>query len=379
MTAFAIDYPETTATGSPPQLSPTIGYYVRKLLRQRGVAAPIDPTADLGIVLRQQYPEVEDCKGAIATLERLVRYHQALASQGSQHHQELAKTESDIFKLLEGPGVEGPGAATAASSLPSIQQGLILRIDERGEDSDPLSSLLRQRGYHLHLLPNQLTSVMEARRLLPDVIVIEIKMLEGGLELCRQLRTALELKQVPILMVSTLHSVSDRLKALRLGVTDYLPQPVQPDELLARIENHWKFQQYRKQLEATNQQLQAQLEAQSGHRIEPLLLAQAVLNQNSDYMLFVDAQNQIVHVNQAACERLEYNQGELLAMSLDTLDVRLAPQDWQTIWQHLRAHATMNLKSVHVTKSGTPLDVQLDFQYLRLEDSEYSYIAAKQD
>lgn len=59
------------------------------------------------------------------------------------------------------------------------------------------------------------------------------------------------------------------------------------------------------------------------------------------------------------------------------LDVGLAPQDWETIWEHLRTHTALSLTSVHITKSGDILDVLLDLQYLQVQGEEFSYIAAK--
>ncbi|NJR69942.1 MAG: response regulator [Synechococcales cyanobacterium CRU_2_2] len=201
-------------------------------------------------------------------------------------------------------------------------------------------------------------------------------MSDDGIELCRRLRQDTELRFVPIIMISAFHSVSDRIKALKLGVADYLPQPVEPEEMLARLENHIQFQQYRKQLEQENHQLQASLRPSSGPS-RAALLAQVVLNQSSDYLLFIQSNNTITYANESACALLGYGPDELLNTPIDTLDVGLAPQDWETIWEHLRTHTALSLNSVHITKSGDILDVLLDLQYLQVQGEEFSYIAAK--
>lgn len=418
MTVFATEGQEPAATSV--QLSPTAGYYIRKLLRQRGVASPVDPTADLGALLRSQY-QGGVLEGAIATLERLAQYHQVLSSQGSQHPEELVQAEREIIQILDRPVQEPTPEKTAASPPATVlsegfstdhfsadfasespqkfthgkkteeqsAQGaraaqappLILHIGEREEErgkTDPLTALLAARGYPIQYIcyrPERFDLRDLLRQPIPGAVVIELKMSESGIELCRALRQRPELADLPIVMVSALHSVSDRFKALKLGINDYLVQPVQPEEMLARLENHLRIQQQRQRLEDQVQRLQAQL-MQSQNGTSPLL-TQAVLDQHGDYLLFINRRNQIVHSNEAASQRLGYGRAELLAASMDMLDVRLAPQDWQTIWEHLQTHQTLSLNSAHVTKAGETLDVQLDLQYLEVNGEAFSYLSAK--
>ncbi len=384
-----MDNLDPAAADSPVQLSPTAGYYIRKLLRHQGVASPVDPTADLTTILRQHYADPLERQGKIEALERLAHYHQVVSAQGSQHPEALRQTEQEILQLLESPAIEEeailqnlmePTAAfhpfSEASPDALGPKGLVLRIDEKGITSAPLTALLQQRGYQLKTLCHGVFTLADIQNARPDAIVIHLKMSDDGIELCQSLRNCADLRFVPIIMVSAFHNVSDRLKALKLGVADYLSQPVEPEEMLARLENHIQFQQYRKQLEQENRQLRANLKTSSAPN-RAAMLAQVVLNQSSDYLLFIQSDNTIVYANESACRQLGYGNEELLNTPIDTLDVGLAPQDWETIWAHLRAHAALSLGSVHITKSGDALDVLLDLQYLQVQGEEFSYIAAK--
>ncbi len=364
------------------QLSPTAGYYIRKLLRQQGVASPVDPTADLNSVLGQQYVDPLVRQAKIATLERLAQYHQVLSSQGSQHQGALQQTEQEILQLLDSPMTlleSSTQEAEQAEDEAAVANhaGLILYITEQGLPPAPLAALLQQRGYAVQTLCHDDVSMTAVHRAMPDVIVIDCKMSEKGIDLCRTLRASQALKLIAVVMVSALHSVSDRLKALKLGVTDYLPSPVEPEEMLARLENHIQFQRHCRTLEQEKQQLQMRLSGSSAEGGQAAQLAKAVLNQSSDYLLFIKADNTITYANSAASKHLGYGDRELLETPMDTLDVGLAPEDWATIWEHLRTHTALNLNSVHITKSGEALDVMLDLQYLQLGGEEFSYIAAK--
>jgi DNA-binding response OmpR family regulator len=69
-----------------------------------------------------------------------------------------------------------------------------------------------------------------------DVVLLDL-MLPGidGLEVCRRIRAAPELVDVPIIMLTARGEAVDRIVGLELGADDYLPKPFDPRELLARV------------------------------------------------------------------------------------------------------------------------------------------------
>jgi DNA-binding response OmpR family regulator len=87
-------------------------------------------------------------------------------------------------------------------------------------------------------------STSDPRRALPlicngsfDAIVLDVMMPEiSGWDLLSQIRERKETKSIPILMLTALSSVSDRVRGLRGGADDYLTKPFEPDELVARVE-----------------------------------------------------------------------------------------------------------------------------------------------
>ncbi len=68
-----------------------------------------------------------------------------------------------------------------------------------------------------------------------DLVILDL-MLPGisGQDVCRQMRSRKD--QTPILMLTALDSIDDRVGGLRLGADDYLPKPFDFEELLARVE-----------------------------------------------------------------------------------------------------------------------------------------------
>lgn len=78
----------------------------------------------------------------------------------------------------------------------------------------------------------------EAISLVPDLIVTDI-MMDGmdGFELCNQLRDNKKVSHIPVIMLTALHTLPDRIKGLETGADDYLSKPFNGHELLARIRN----------------------------------------------------------------------------------------------------------------------------------------------
>lgn len=363
MSAIATSHHESSA-----QLSPTVSYYLRKLLREQTTASTIPPTVDLNGLLRQAYGLSQEFTTALDDLERLVRYHQALTSQSAQHPDELEKTEREILRILESP--------RANLALPQRNSTLI-RIRERGTAPDELHLLLAQRGYRVEYLRRGRTTLSQAKDLDPDAVLIELDRPQQGLELCQVITRDRHLQWIPLLMMSSFHSVSDRVKAFKLGVTDYITQPVQAEEVLARLENQLQLQHHRKQLEQNNRALQVQLQQHNGGDQISSLLAQEVVNGSGDYVLYINRENGIVYGNSAAVRTLGYEPNQLEGLSIGEIDPHLAPEDWQTIWKHLQQHHSLTLKSVHRSQEGHFLEVHLALKYVALHGQSYCCIIAQ--
>lgn len=104
-------------------------------------------------------------------------------------------------------------------------------VDDDKAILETLSSYLTMRGCHVHIALSgaELDDVL--RNDVIDVIVLDLMMPgEDGLAICRRLAD-----QHPIIMLSAIGDVPDRIVGLELGASDYLAKPFDPRELLARI------------------------------------------------------------------------------------------------------------------------------------------------
>ena len=109
----------------------------------------------------------------------------------------------------------------------------ILVVDDDPKMRSVLSRGLRFEGYRVTLAPDGPEALRSAREELPDLVVLDVMLDEmDGLEVCRRLRQG---SNLPILMLTALDAVPDRIAGLDSGADDYLVKPFDFDELLARI------------------------------------------------------------------------------------------------------------------------------------------------
>jgi DNA-binding response OmpR family regulator len=119
----------------------------------------------------------------------------------------------------------------------------ILVVEDDRRVADFLERGLRAEGHVVHVARTGPEGLESAQRLHrereaadpPTVVLLDV-MLPGfsGLELCQTLRASGV--GLPILMLSALGTVDDRVAGLRMGADDYLPKPFAFEELLARID-----------------------------------------------------------------------------------------------------------------------------------------------
>ena len=109
----------------------------------------------------------------------------------------------------------------------------ILLADDDPMIIDPLALQLRREGFTVHIAVDGEDALAQARRVAPDVVLLDIMMpKKQGWEVCRELRAE---SDVPIIMLTARGEEMDRILGLELGADDYLTKPFSARELIARI------------------------------------------------------------------------------------------------------------------------------------------------
>ena len=116
--------------------------------------------------------------------------------------------------------------------------GTILIVDDEPTIREVLWSLLTDEGYLLDSAENGYDGYEKARKLIPDLILLDVTMpVMDGFEACRKIRTEPPLAQVPIIMITALADARSRRRSIESGANDFISKPFDLDELVTKVKN----------------------------------------------------------------------------------------------------------------------------------------------
>lgn len=136
------------------------------------------------------------------------------------------------------------------------KRGNILVVDDITDNLRVLIEILSQKGYTVRPALNGRSALAAARQTRPDLILLDILMPGmDGYEVCKALKADQRLRDVPVIFLSALDDVADKVKGFAVGGVDYIGKPFQAEELLARVSTHLLLQDLRRDLEEKNADL----------------------------------------------------------------------------------------------------------------------------
>lgn len=116
-----------------------------------------------------------------------------------------------------------------------FQKKHILVIDDDEKLRKLLKSFLFEQGYLVDTSKDTHTAKVKMSNILYDLIILDVMLpQESGITFAKKNKNIIN---IPILMLSAMSEVEDRIKGLKTGVDEYLCKPFEPEELLLRIEN----------------------------------------------------------------------------------------------------------------------------------------------
>lgn len=124
----------------------------------------------------------------------------------------------------------------------SVVRSNILVVDDTPANLRLLTELLSQQGYDVRPALNGTLALAAAQMMPPDLILLDIMMPDmDGYEVCEQLKADERTRHIPVIFISALDNPKDKVRAFRVGGTDYIPKPFQKEEILARVENQLRL------------------------------------------------------------------------------------------------------------------------------------------
>ncbi|WP_341528695.1 response regulator [Nostoc sp. UHCC 0302] len=140
-------------------------------------------------------------------------------------------------------------------------KGNILVVDDTPDNLRLLSAMLTAQGFEVRKALNGKMALTACQMVVPDLILLDINMPEmDGYEVCQQLKANEKTCEVPVIFISALDDILDKVKAFDVGGVDYITKPFHGAEVVLRIENQINLRLFQVKLKEKNILLQQALD-----------------------------------------------------------------------------------------------------------------------
>lgn len=125
----------------------------------------------------------------------------------------------------------------------------ILIVEDNSLNLQVLTDFLGGNNYNFLIAQEGNRAISIARRRKPDLILLDIN-LPGmnGFEICKILKADTETQDIPIIFISALNQIENKVNGFKVGGTDYIVKPFQKEEVIVRVDSQIKLHQLNKQL-----------------------------------------------------------------------------------------------------------------------------------
>ncbi len=245
-------------------------------------------------------------------------------------------------------------------------RSVILAVDDQPQNIELLEAFLGPAGYRVVPADSGEKALEVLAQELPDLILLDVVMPRmNGFEVLRKLRADPRTQYIPVIMLTALKGIEDRVRAIEAGCDDFLSKPFDKVELLARVRSLVRIKAYHDQLLA----YESRLETEVAHKTAKL--QRALLEKERAYL------ETIYSLSRASEYRDDNTGAHILRISLYTrviaVKIRLKERFTKVLFQAAPMH--------DVGKIGIPDAVLLKPGKLDLEEWEimkrHSAIGAK--
>ncbi len=134
--------------------------------------------------------------------------------------------------------------------------GNILIVDDTPNNLNVLRRMLTQHGHRVRPALSGEIALRAVRADLPDLILLDILMPGmDGYEVCGELKRRDETRDVPVIFISALNEIEDKMRAFSEGGVDYISKPFHTEEVLARVHTHLTLRAQQQELSRQNLEL----------------------------------------------------------------------------------------------------------------------------
>jgi PAS domain S-box-containing protein len=222
--------------------------------------------------------------------------------------------------------------------------GNILVVDDIAANLQLLTQILGERGHRVRPSPNGTLALRAIAKSPPDLILLDIKMPDiDGYEVCRRLKADERTRMIPIIFISALGEVVDKVQAFSLGAVDYITKPFQAEEVIVRVESQLERFLLQRQLIQQNNALRESQE----------LFRKAFAASPNPITITRQSDGHLIETNQAFLEQTGYSREEVIEKTSLDLNLWVEPQQREELFNLIRDQGSAhNYEFTFQTKNG---------------------------
>ncbi len=136
----------------------------------------------------------------------------------------------------------------------------ILLVDDSPVNLGVVVESLEGHGYDVLVAQDGEEALQRIEVAMPDLVLLDV-MMPGmdGFEVCRGLKAHPRTQNIPVIFMTSLHGIEDKVRGFEAGAVDYVTKPLQVDEVRMRVNTHLQLRALQLRLEAKNAALQAEI------------------------------------------------------------------------------------------------------------------------
>ena len=163
----------------------------------------------------------------------------------------------------------------------------VLVVDDVPLNLEVIVEYLINTGHETYVATSGEETLEQLELIKPDLILLDV-MLPGmdGFETCRHIKRNEATKDIPIIFMTALSEVSDKIMGFQSGGVDYITKPIQHEELMARVNTHLSMRKVQKELHNANEHLEKRVmerTAQLNSALEKVEKLKSKLQAENDY------------------------------------------------------------------------------------------------
>ncbi|KPA09083.1 chemotaxis protein CheY [Candidatus Magnetomorum sp. HK-1] len=142
----------------------------------------------------------------------------------------------------------------------SDSKSIILVVDDEPLNLKILIEILKTNNHIVRTAVDGKRALKNIENSAPDLILLDIEMPDmSGYEVCEALKKNENTKKIPVIFISSLNELIDKVKAFNVGAIDYITKPFEAEEVLARVTTHLNLKRINEELKRKNLILQKEI------------------------------------------------------------------------------------------------------------------------